>query len=99
SFELVRSVVPQYRLSFRVDPADTARQDDFRRDLYHRVGLKLFSVAWAEIELPGWPRLQELITVLEDLQRRGEARLSSGVLVEVPLDGEIDRCEWFILRS
>jgi hypothetical protein len=90
--------MPRYVLSFRVDPADASNQDAFRRDLYHRFGLKLFSVAWAQIELPGWPRLRELTSALEDLQRRGVARPGSGVLVETLDAGEIDRCEWFLLR-
>jgi hypothetical protein len=91
--------MPRYVLSLRVDPADTERQDEFRRELYRRFGLKLFSVAWAEIDLLAWPRVPELISTLDDLQRRDVARPGSGILVEVASPDEIDRGEWFLLRS
>lgn len=91
--------MPRYRLSFRVDPIDASDQDRFRRDFYQRFGLKVFSRAWAEIDLLAWPRRAELIASLEDLQQRGVARPGSGLLIEELDPADVDRAEWFVLRS
>jgi hypothetical protein len=96
-----------FSLSVRIDPPFVAREplsgDRLERDtafcraLYHRYGLKLFSVAWTAFDLLGWPRLPEFLREVELMTIARREPLGSAIVTETVDPAESP--EWYVVRA
>lgn len=70
----------------------------YRRSVYEDLGLKLYSSAWAEAELTD-EISRKILTLLEHLEKNGEATMGSGFFHEEPTEEELQQAQWFVVSS
>ncbi len=85
------------KLTFNTKVKKENAEYEFRRKLYHDLGLKLESRAWADINLDS-DNLITILNVIKELKHKGVACLGSGILREEMTEDELNNCEWFLIN-